>query len=157
MGYLMKMLKTSDAMAKEYAAGALMNMTAGSPENAEKAVSVVPALVELLKVDGIQAAEWGAGAIANIVRAGPDAQKMAAEAGAATSLAALLPKVTANGKTLVVLALTSLAEGQSPVVLKALSGSKEKAKLRDFRDSGNEELQDYTNTLVEKIGNGFSL
>jgi len=155
--YLMKMLKTSDAMAKEYAAGALMNMTAGSPENAEKAVSVVPALVELLKVDGIQAAEWGAGAIANIVRAGPEAQKMAAEAGAATSLAALLPKVTANGKTLVVLALTSLAEGQSPVVLKALSGAKEKAKLRDFRDSGNEELQDYTNTLVEKIGNGFSL
>jgi len=155
--YLMKMLRTGDAMAKEYAAGALMNMTAGSTENAEKAVPVVPALVDLLKVDGIQAAEWGAGALANIVRAGPEAQKMAAESGAASSLAALLPKVTANGKTLAVLALTSLAEGQAGAVMKALSGSKEKAKLRDFRDSGNEELQDYTNTLVDKIGNGFAL
>merc|ERR1719401_2616333 len=47
--YLMKMLKTSDAMAKEYSAGALMNMTAGSSENAEKAVPVVSALSELLK------------------------------------------------------------------------------------------------------------
>lgn len=155
--HLMKMLRTSDAMAKEYAAGALMNMTAGSSENAEKAAPVVGALVELLKTDAVQAAEWGAGALANIVRAGPEAQKAAADAGAAPALAALLPKVSPNGKTLVVLALTSLAEGQGPAVVKALSGSKEKAKLRDFRDSGNEELQDYTNTLVEKLGGGFSL
>merc|ERR1719262_413948 len=70
--YLMKMLRTSDPMGKEYAAGALMNMTAGSSENAEKAIQVVPALVELLTVDGIQASEWAAGAIANIVRAGPE-------------------------------------------------------------------------------------
>merc|ERR1719188_956271 len=34
--YLTKMLKSNDIMAKEYAAGALMNMTAGSMENAEK-------------------------------------------------------------------------------------------------------------------------
>ena len=47
--------------------------------------------------------------------------------------------------------------GQAASVLKALSGSKEKAKLREFRDSGNEELQDYTNTLVERIGSGFAL
>mmetsp|Transcript_14834 Transcript_14834/g.42527 ORF Transcript_14834/g.42527 Transcript_14834/m.42527 type:complete len:880 (-) Transcript_14834:72-2711(-) len=157
LGYLMTMLRTGDVMAKEYAAGALMNMTAGSAENAEKAVPVVPALVELLRADGIQAAEWGAGALANIVRAGPEAQREAAERNAAAHLAALLPKVTVNGKTLVVLALTSLAEGQAQAVMKALSGSKEKAKLRDFRDSGNEELTDYTTTLVEKIGNGFAL
>jgi len=157
LDYLMKMLKSSDAMSKEYSAGALMNMTAGSSENAEKAVPVVPALAELLKGEGIQAAEWGAGALANIIRAGAAAQKTAADCGSAAALAALLPKATTNGKTLVVLALTSLAEGQAQVVMKALSGSKEKAKLREFRDSGNEELQDYTNTLVEKVGNGFSL
>lgn len=155
--HLMKMLRTGDVMAKEYAAGALMNMTAGAADNAEQAVGVVPALVELLRADGIQAAEWGAGALANIVRAGPEAQRAAVEAGAANSLAALLPKVTANGKTLAILALTSLAEGQAPAVAMALSGSKEKSKLRDFRDSGNDELMDYTNTLVEKIGNGFAL
>lgn len=154
---LTKMLRTGDTMAKEYAAGALMNMTAGSTENAQQVVSVVPELVALLSADGIQAAEWSAGALANIARAGPDPQSVAVERGAATHLAALLSKVTANGKTLVVLALTSLAEGQASSVMKAVSGAKEKQKLREFRDSGSDELQDYTNQLVEAIGNGYSL
>merc|ERR1719401_2917189 len=83
---LMEMLNTGDTMAKEYSAGALMNMTAGSTENAEKAEPVVPALVELLRVEGVQAAEWAAGAVANIVRAGPEAQRVAVENGAAQSL-----------------------------------------------------------------------
>jgi hypothetical protein len=154
---LIKLLRTGDSMGKEYAAGALMNLTAGSSDNAEKIVEVVPDMVELLRGETTQAAEWAAGAIANIVRAGPEAQNLAAESGAATALAALLPKVTANGKTLVVLALTSLAEGQGPAVMKALSGTSQKKVLREFRESGIEELQDYTNTLVEKIGNGFTL
>jgi len=154
---LIRMLKTGDPMAKEYAVGALMNVTAGSKDNAEKVIPAVPTLVELLKADGIQAAEWSAGALANVVRLGADAQKTAAEQGAATSLAALLPKVTPNGRTLVVLAFTSLAEGQAAVVHRALSGSKEKQKLREFRDSGSDELQDYTKALVELIGGGFSL
>mmetsp|Transcript_97597 Transcript_97597/g.172837 ORF Transcript_97597/g.172837 Transcript_97597/m.172837 type:complete len:885 (-) Transcript_97597:283-2937(-) len=154
---LMQMLRTGDTMAKEYAAGALMNMTAGSKENAEKVTGVVPELVALLAGDGIQAAEWSAGALANVVRAGADAQKTAIDKGAAPHLGALLSKVTTNGKTLVVLALTSLAEGQAPSVMKAISGAKEKQKLREFRDSGSDELQDYTNALVEAIGNGYSL
>merc|ERR1712046_300863 len=106
--------------------------------------------------EGVQAAEWAAGALANVIRAGEDAQKTAADAGAAKYLAALLPTVTLNGKTLVILALTSLAETQASVVQKAL-GPKEKAKLREFRDSGHDELQDYTNTLVDTIRNGFTL
>merc|ERR1719482_1909713 len=72
---MMAMLKTGDAMAKEYAAGALMNMTAGSKENAEKVAAAVPQLVAFLQAEGIQAAEWSAGALANIVRAGPEPQK----------------------------------------------------------------------------------
>mmetsp|Transcript_149102 Transcript_149102/g.371446 ORF Transcript_149102/g.371446 Transcript_149102/m.371446 type:complete len:897 (-) Transcript_149102:265-2955(-) len=155
--YLTKMLKSNDIMAKEYAAGALMNMTAGSMENAEKAVGVVTLLVNMLKAEAVQAAEWSAGALANITRMGAEPQKEAISAGAATALAALLPKVTSNGKTLLVLAFTSLAEHQAAAVQKALSGNKERSRLRDFRDSGNEELQDYTNTLVEKIGGGFTL
>merc|ERR1719453_2827382 len=83
---LMNMLKTGDAMAKEYAAGALMNMTAGSKENAEKVAPVVSALVALLQGEG-QSAEWSAGALANIVRASGDAQKDANSAGAAELLA----------------------------------------------------------------------
>jgi len=155
---LTRMLKTGDLMAKEYAAGALMNVTAGSKENAEKVVAAVPALVELLKPEGgLQAAEWSAGALANIVRAGADAQKTAAEQGAATLLAGLLPKVSPNGKTLVVLALSCLSDGQAAIVQRALSGQKEKQKLREFRDSGSEELQDYTKALVEMIGGGFTL
>jgi len=164
MQYLTKMLKSTDPMAKEYAAGALMNMTAGSAENAEQAVGVVTLLVNMLKMDAqpqkadvLQAAEWSAGALANITRVGPEPQKEAVSAGAATSLAALMHKAGSHGKSLVVLALTSLAEHQAPAVLKALGGNKEKAKLRDFRESGNEELQDYVNTLVEKVGSGFSL
>lgn len=113
-------------------------------------------LVKLLKAPGVQAAEWAAGALANVVRAGPAAQKTAADAGAAASLAAMLPKATANGKTLVILALTSLSETQADVVKKVL-GSKEKTSLRQFRDSGNEELTEYTNTLVESLGGDFVL
>jgi len=156
LDYLMDMLRMGDPMAKEYAAGALMNMTAGSPDSAEKTSPVVKELAELLKAEGIQAAEWAAGALANIVRSGASAQKTAVDEGAASSLAALLPKVTANGTTLVVLALTSLADSQSTAVMQAL-GSKEKAKLRDFRDSSNSELQEHTRALVEKLGPGFSL
>lgn len=154
---LVKMLKTGDNMAKEYAAGALMNMTAGSKENAEKVVSVVPALVASLQGEVAQSSEWAAGALANVVRSGPDAQKAAVAAGAVEHLAVLMLKATTNGRTLVVLALTALCEEEAPAVQKAISGSKEKAKLRQFLESGNEELVDYTNALVEAIGNGFSL
>merc|ERR1719487_2702147 len=79
---LMVMLKNGDSMAKEYAAGALMNMTAGSKENASRALPVVSSLCELLKADGIQCAEWAAGALANVVRTGKDAQETAIQAGA---------------------------------------------------------------------------
>ncbi|CAE7707996.1 PUB3 [Symbiodinium pilosum] len=154
--YLMDMLRLGDPMAKEYAAGALMNMTAGSPDSAEKVTPAVKDLAELLKADAIQAAEWAAGALANIVRSGPSAQETAVAQGATTSLANLLPRVTPNGMTLVVLALTSLAETQASAVTKAL-GPKEKAKLRDFRDSSNPDLQDYTKALVDKLGPGFSI
>eukprot|EP00440_Ansanella_granifera_P073814 gb/GFBE01080092.1/.p1 GENE.gb/GFBE01080092.1/~~gb/GFBE01080092.1/.p1 ORF type:complete len:897 (+),score=252.18 gb/GFBE01080092.1/:1-2691(+) len=154
--YLMDMLRMGDSMAKEYAAGALMNMTAGSPDSAEKATPAVQPLCELLVAEAIQAAEWAAGAIANIVRSGAAAQQTAIDEGAATSLAALLPKVTSNGMALVVLAMTSLAETQGAEVAKAL-GAREKAKLRDFRDSNNPDLQDYTKALVDKLGSGFSL
>jgi len=156
LGYLIDMLRRGDSMAKEYAAGAIMNMTAGSPDSAEKSIAAVKPLSELLKADAVQAAEWAAGALANIVRSGADAQKTAIDEGAAASLAALLPKVTSNGMTLVVLSLTSLAETQGAAVARAL-GSREKAKLRDFRDSNNPELQDYTKALVDKLGPGFSL
>lgn len=154
--YLMDMLKHGDDLAKEYAAGALMNMTAGSPDNAEKATAAVKDLSELLKSNAVQAAEWAAGALANITRSGQAAQETAIENGAATSIAALLPKVTANGMSLVVLALASLAETQGNSVSKAL-GAEAKAKLRDFRDSNNSDLQEYTKTLVDKLGPGFSL
>lgn len=154
---LVKMLKTGDSMAKEYAAGALMNMTAGSKENAEKVASVVPSLVSLLQGEVAQSSEWAAGALANVVRSGPEAQKAAVAAGAADHLGTLMLKATTNGRTLVVLALTALTEGQAAAVQKALSGAKTKAKLRDFRDSGNDELVDYTTALVEAIGNGFTL
>merc|ERR1719379_717350 len=116
-------------MSKEYAAGALMNMTAGAQENAKRVVDVVPALVALLRGEAAQAAEWSAGALANIVRSGPDAQKAAVAAGAAELLAALMLKATPNGRTLVVLALTYLAESQAATLKKVLSGSKERAKL----------------------------
>ena len=154
--YLMDMLNHGDDLAKEYAAGALMNMTAGSPDNAEKATAAVKDLSELLKSNAVQAAEWAAGALANITRSGQAAQETAIENGAATSIAALLPKVTANGMSLVVLALASLAETQANSVSKAL-GAEAKAKLRDFRDSNNSDLQEYTKTLVDKLGPGFSL
>jgi len=154
---LMHMLKTGEAMAKEYSAGALMNMTAGSKENAEKAAAAVPQLVAFLQAEGIQAAEWSAGALANIVRAGPEPQKAAVNSGACDLLAALLPKATANGRGLVVLALTALSEDHAKAVQKALSGTKEKAKLRDFKDNGTEELREYVQNLVDAIGNGFTL
>merc|ERR1712008_536642 len=105
----MKLLRSSDAMAKEYAAGALMNMTAGSEELAVKTVPAVVALVEILRAESIQAAEWAAGALANVIKAGSDAQKVAADAGAIPALAALLLRVTVTGRTLVVLALAALA------------------------------------------------
>lgn len=154
---LMKMLKSGDAMAKEYAAGALMNMTAGSQENAKQVAGIVPALVSLLQGEVLQAAEWSAGALANVVRATSEAQKAAIGAGAAELLAALMLKATSNGKTLVVLALTYLAENHAATLQKVLSGSKEKAKLREFRSSGNDELVEYTDALVKAIGSGFSL
>lgn len=156
LDYLMDMLRIGDAMAKEYAAGALMNMTAGSVDNAEKSAAAVKPLVQLLEADAVQAAEWAAGALANIVRSGATAQKSAIDEGAAPFLAALLLKVTSNGMSLVVLAMTSLAETQATAVAKAL-GAREKARLRDFRDSSNEDLQNYTKALVEKLGAGFSL
>lgn len=84
-------------------------------------------------------------------------KKNAISGGAAELLAALISKATRNGKPLVVLALTALAEGHAKAVEKALSSPKEKAKLRGFVETGNEELVDYTNALVEAIGNGFSL
>jgi len=152
MDYLVKMLTEGDTLTKEYAAGALMNMTAGSADHAERCVSVVKNLVELLKADGVQAPEWGAGALANIMKGRPGASKEATAYGAAGLLAGRLSKVSNNGKSLVVLALTAIAENQQSDVQKALSGSKEKAKLREFRDSGNGELQEYTNTLAEKAG-----
>jgi len=152
MDYLVKMLTEGDTLTKEYAAGALMNMTAGSADHAERCVSVVKNLVELLKADGVQAPEWGAGALANIMKGRPGAAKEATAYGAAGLLAGRLSKVSNNGKSLVVLALTAIAENQQSDVQKALSGSKEKAKLREFRDSGNGELQEYTNTLAEKAG-----
>eukprot|EP00913_Durusdinium_trenchii_P034823 g32572.t1 len=111
--YLMDMLRLGDDSAKEYAAGALMNLTAGSPDNAEKAAPAVKDLTELLKAKAVQAAEWAAGALANITRSAEATQKTAIEHGAATSIAALLPKVTANGMSLVVLALASLADTQA--------------------------------------------
>merc|ERR1719259_1570679 len=129
-----------------------MNMTAGSTENAEKLVNVLPAMIELLNGDG-QAAEWAAGAVAKVLRVGETARSLPANAGAATSLAALLSKVSASGnKPHVVVALTSLAESQSSAVESAL-GAKEKGHLREFRDSGDEELQGYIKGLVDAIGN----
>jgi len=154
---LMKLLRGGDAMAKEYAAGALMNMTAGSEDLAVKTVPAVVPLTDMLRAESIQAAEWAAGALANILKAGPDAQKVAADAGAIPPLAALLSRVTVAGRTLVVLALAALANSQAPTVQKALTGNKERAKLREFQDSGNDELKDYINTLAEKLGSSFKL
>lgn len=113
-------------------------------------------LSQLLKSTAVQAAEWAAGALANITRSGQASQETAIECGAASSIATLLPKVTANGQSLVVLALASLAETQKQSVVKVL-GAEAKAKLRDFRDSNNADLQEYTKTLVDKLGPGFSL
>jgi len=154
---LVKMVETGDTMAKEYAAGALMNMTAGSEENAKQVAGVVPALVALLSGEALQAAEWSAGALANVVRAVSEAQKAAISAGAAELLAAVMMKATPNGRTLVVLALTYLAENHAMALQKVLSGGKQKAKLREFRESGNDELAEYTDALVAAIGNGFML
>lgn len=155
---LSEMLRSSDSTAREYATGAFMNMTAGSIDNAEKSVGVVQRLIELLQEESVQCAEWAAGALANILRAvGRDIQKIAADAGAATGLAALLPKVSSSGKSLVVLGLAALAEEQASLVAAALKGSKEKQKIREFRNSGDEELQDYVNMLVEKLGKNFTL
>ena len=154
--YLMDMLKLGDDLAKEYAAGALMNMTAGSPDNAEKAAPSVPELCSLLRAPAVQAAEWAAGALANITRSGAASQQMALEHGADEAIAQLLPRATANGQSLVVLALASLAETQAAVVARALT-SEAKAKLKDFRDSGNADLQEYTKALVDKLGPSFSL
>jgi len=56
-----------------------------------------------------------------------------------------------------VLALTALSEDHAKAVQKALSGTKEKAKLRDFKDNGTEELREYVQNLVDAIGNGFTL
>lgn len=154
---LVKMLRTGDSMGKEYATGALMNMTAGSEENATAVVSIVPHLVELLKSEGIQAAEWSAGALANVVRASKEGQKMAADLDAPTHLAKWLPKVTQNGRTLLVLALISIADGEAATVKAAISGREERGKLREFRESGESELVEYIKTLVKTVGSGYSL
>jgi len=155
IGYLMTLLERGgDPLAKEYAAGGLMNMTAGSLEHAELAVGVVRPLVDLLqpKEGYVQAAEWAAGALANIVRVGPVPQQEAVDAGVIRRLADLLPQVTPSGKSLVVLAFTSMAEHHKDAVREALSGSKELATLKEFRRSTNEELADYTHSLAEMLG-----
>jgi len=154
---LVQMLRTGDSMGKEYATGALMNMTAGSEENATAVVSIVPHLVELLKSEGIQAAEWSAGALANVVRASKEGQKMAADLDAPTHLAKWLPKVTPNGRTLLVLALISIADGEAATVKAAISGREERGKLREFQESGESELVEYIKTLMKTVGGGYSL
>lgn len=152
---LLTMLNTGETHGKEYAAGALMNMTAGSVASAELAAGAVPALTEMLRSDNTQAAEWSAGALANIVRAGPHLQQAAVGAGAAANLAALLHRATPSGKSLVLLALISLADGESGKavsVQRALSGAKEKAKLKSLKaDGANKEVQEYTSALLEKV------
>jgi len=154
--YLMALLERGgdDPLAKEYAAGGLMNITAGSPDNAELAVRAVRPLVDLLKpTEGyMQAAEWAAGALANITRVGEAPQNEAVDGGAVRRLADLLPQVTPAGRSLVVLALTSLAEHHKDAIRQVLSGPKESATVKDFRRSTNEELADYTHTLADKLG-----
>mmetsp|Transcript_91357 Transcript_91357/g.190995 ORF Transcript_91357/g.190995 Transcript_91357/m.190995 type:complete len:891 (-) Transcript_91357:43-2715(-) len=150
--HLVKMLHSQDTLAREYAAGALMNMTAGSVPNAEKAQGAVPALVEILKTESIQGAEWSAGALANITRVGSAPQQAAVDAGACKLLANLLPKASSSGRQLLVLAFISLAEHQSAAVQQALSGGAEKRHLKEYRDSGDEELRRHTNSLVSKLG-----
>eukprot|EP00812_Abedinium_dasypus_P008658 NODE_2403_length_942_cov_257.764374.p2 GENE.NODE_2403_length_942_cov_257.764374~~NODE_2403_length_942_cov_257.764374.p2 ORF type:complete len:269 (-),score=114.77 NODE_2403_length_942_cov_257.764374:118-924(-) len=154
---LMEILANGDAMAKEYAAGALMNMTAGTEEHAERVQGCIPDLVALLRAESLQAAEWGAGALANIARAGAEARKSAADHGAVEFLAELLQKASENGKTLVVLALTSLAESEPQAVASGLNGPQEKAKLRELRDRGNGAQAESLTVLVSLIGGDLVL
>eukprot|EP00812_Abedinium_dasypus_P007921 NODE_2010_length_1013_cov_293.352818.p3 GENE.NODE_2010_length_1013_cov_293.352818~~NODE_2010_length_1013_cov_293.352818.p3 ORF type:complete len:212 (+),score=84.27 NODE_2010_length_1013_cov_293.352818:83-718(+) len=152
---LANLLANGDMLAKEYAAGALLNMTAGQKEYAQAVQSCVPDLVNLLVSDSMQAAEWGAAALANVTRAGAEAQRDATERGAVPMLAELLHKVRANAQQFVILALTSLAENQPKVVAEGLSASKEKAKLREMRDRGSEEVADCIKLLLNTIGEDF--
>lgn len=156
--HLMDMVRSDDAMCKEYAAGAVMNMTAGCGELSEQAAGIVMPLAEMLQAQSIQSQEWAAGALANIIRAaGPASQRELVDAGGANSLAALLAEATETGKSLVLLALTALTENETERVRKACSGAKEKERLRLFRSSENEELREYTNAFIDKLGSDFSL
>ncbi|CAK0881967.1 unnamed protein product, partial [Prorocentrum cordatum] len=136
--HLLKLLESGDDVAKGYAAGALMNMTAGAPQTAARCGGAVPRLVAMLRGPATQAAEWAAGALANVALGNAGAQESASAAGAAPALAALLAKATPSGRPLVVQALAAVAEGHAAAVRKVL-GSSEKAKLKEFKASGEKE------------------
>jgi len=153
---LLSMLQSRDATTKEYAAGAVMNMTAGTKEIAQKVQGSISDLAKLLRSENLQSAEWSAGALANIVRAGDTPQVLTAAPDAPAALAALLAKATQPGKALVVLSLTAFAEKDAEAVRKVLD-TKAKAKLREFREGGQEDLATATVTLVQTLGAGFSL
>lgn len=154
--HLLKMLEAGDDVAKGYAAGALMNMTAGAPQSADLCGGAVPRLVAMLRGPPTQAAEWAAGALANVALGSGGAQERASAAGAAPALAALLAKATPAGRPLVVQALAAIAEGHAAVVRRVL-GSSEKAKLKEFKASGDQELLDSVQTLVGKLGDDFTV
>ncbi|CAK0881966.1 unnamed protein product, partial [Prorocentrum cordatum] len=154
--HLLKLLESGDDVAKGYAAGALMNMTAGAPQTAARCGGAVPRLVAMLRGPATQAAEWAAGALANVALGNAGAQESASAAGAAPALAALLAKATPSGRPLVVQALAAVAEGHAAAVRKVL-GSSEKAKLKEFKASGEKELLDSVQALVEKLGGDFAL
>eukprot|EP00927_Polykrikos_kofoidii_P082415 TRINITY_DN8198_c0_g3_i1.p1 TRINITY_DN8198_c0_g3~~TRINITY_DN8198_c0_g3_i1.p1 ORF type:complete len:872 (-),score=167.63 TRINITY_DN8198_c0_g3_i1:87-2702(-) len=152
------MVTNGEAIAKEYAAGALMNMTAASKEIAQMASPAVPALVSLLQQDAIQAAEWSAGALGNIAKASPELRQEVASADAVPSLARLLSTATPGGRSLIVLALNSLAEDDGQATVLNALGTKEKQKLREFiEDGGSEELREYTDAFIRQLGDDFSL
>jgi len=158
---LIAMLKQADVVANEYAAGALMNLTAGSPDIAAKAGAAAPLLARLLEAESVQAAEWSAGALANIAKAGLEALGPKTSMDVVDRLAALLPRATIGGRPLVVLAFISLLEaGGNEVtqsVRKVFCSAEGKDKLKELRAKGNEELRDHTETLIQKLGEGFVL
>merc|ERR1719379_2209733 len=143
------MLEDGDEIAREYAAGALMNLTAGSDENASEATSGVASLVRLLSADVTQAAEWGAGALANIVRAGESVRREAVQLGVPALLVQLLAKATPNGQALVLLTFIALAESEANAVKEALRPAK--ARLRQLRDGSGGEHAESVQALLEKL------
>lgn len=151
--FLLEMLEEEDQIAREYAAGALMNITAGSDDNAREAIPAVPSLVGLLSADVVQAAEWGAGALANILRAGPESQAKAMSLGIPELLTALFQRATENGKTLILLTFTALAETEAATVKEELR--RVKGQLRDLRERGGDEAKDAVQALLEKVGVDF--